>query len=888
MELVLKHNLPSQITTFVGRADEIIALAAQLDDPACRLLTIVGPGGMGKTRLALEVAQRKVESFAGVYFVPLAPIIDPRNIPLTIVEFTPLQIQDCNCDLSVKLLDYLHDKRILLVLDNFEHVLEGVGIVADILEHAPKVKLVVTSREALNLKSEWLHPITGLTFPHASDDQPLERFSAVQLFFERAHQVQAHLVREEALDDVIRICQQVDGMPLAIELAASWLKTLTPAAIADEISRSVDILTTRSRDVSERHRSIRAVFNHSWALLTAEECDVFRKLSIFQGHFTREAAQAVAGASLHHLASLVDKSLVVLHNDGRYSLHELLRQYGKEELHAAEQAEPVKDAHATYYLNLLRQSEPDLKGKRQIEALDHIEADFENIRSAWYWAVQHHQADAIYHAVESINFFCDMRARYQEGVELLRLAWESFSAQPSGDLSAVLSRIRSRYLRLIVMGNRSYEGELSELLQEIAAYRSQAERLDRQEDLAYWCYLEAVTTLTFSVNLDVPLDRSQVALLERSQAIFRSLGDRFYVADIFAWLGSAQSILVSTEQGVPFVQQSYAIAEQIGDRNGMAWTLYNLALGHFSLGNYEQCERDIRRALACMEELKTIKGIVLTSYQWVLVLTLRGELDTARQLAEEMLRLSRELCYVDGESCLIGVLALLVALMEDDYPTAAQWAAQSKGFNLGIFGCYKIQTYEWGQLVSACGLGDNEAIRLSLSELSHRILDARVHALFGLAAAAVLCANTHQPEKAVEYLSLAFAQPDSAIGWMKRWTLILRLRAQLEAELDPEVYAAAEKRGRSLEPQRLIQQLIGHRPAPPSVTQSLFEPLTERELDVLRLLAEGLSNREIAERLSLSVATVKVHTRNIYAKLDVSSRSQAILRGSEMRLLAIP
>lgn len=888
MELVLKHNLPWQLTTFVGRADEITALAAQLDDAACRLLTIVGPGGMGKTRLAIEVARRKTESFAGVYFVPLAPIIDPRQIPLTIVEFTPLQIQDCNCDPRGKLFDYLHDKRILLVLDNFEHVLEGVGIVTEILEHAPNVKIVVTSREALNLKSEWLHPIAGLTFPHPGDDQPLEPFSAVQLFFERAHQVRATLAQEDALNDVIRICQQVDGMPLALELAASWLKTLTPADIAGEISRNVDILTTRSRDVSERHRSIRAVFNHSWALLTAEERDVFRKLSIFQGHFTREAAQAVAGASLHQLASLVDKSLVVLHDTGRYSLHELLRQYGKEELHAAGQAEPVKDAHAAYYLNLLRQFESDLKGRRQIEALDDIEADFENSRAAWHWAVKHHQVDAIDHAVESINFFCDMRARYQEGIDLLRLAWESFSAQPSGNLSAVLSRIRSRYLRLIVMGNRSYEGELSELLQEITTYRSQAERLDRQEDIAYWGYLEALTTLTFSVNLDIPLDTSQIALLERSQAIFQSLGDRFYVGEVFAWLASAHSILFTTEQALPFVQQSHAIAGQIGDRNGVAWTLYNLALGHFSMGNYEQCERDTRRALACMEELKTIKGIVLTSYQWVLVLTLRGELETARRLAEDMLRLSRELCYVDGESCLIGILSLLVALMEDDYATAAEWAAQSKGFNLGIFGCYKIQTYEWGQLVSACGLGDDEAIRLSLADLSHRLLDARVHALFGLAAAAVLCARTHQPEKAVEYLALAFAQPESAIGWMKHWKLITHLREQLEAELDPEVYAAAERRGRSMEPQRMIQQLVGQSPAMPSEGQALIEPLTERELDVLRLLAEGLSNREIAERLVLSVATVKVHTRNIYAKLDVSSRSQAILRGSEMRLLVLP
>jgi predicted ATPase len=330
VERIRKHNLPAQRTSFIGRADEIADLTALLDDPECSLLTLVGPGGIGKTRLAIEVARQKIDDFRdGVYFVPLAPVADVENVPLAVLESLSYQFQQGSHGARQDVLSLLSEKHLLLVMDNFEHLLDGAGLITDILNTAPAVKILVTSREALNLQEEWVRTLTGVSYPTDGSLDRLEDYCAVQLFLDRARRMRGHFSIEADPANIARICALTEGMPLALELAAGWLNTLTPADIVTEIEHNLDILSTRSRDVAERHRSMRAVFCHSWCLLSPEEKTVFQRLSLFRGGFTREAAAEVASASLDVLAALVAKSLLTLSATGRYTIHELLRQYAE-------------------------------------------------------------------------------------------------------------------------------------------------------------------------------------------------------------------------------------------------------------------------------------------------------------------------------------------------------------------------------------------------------------------------------------------------------------------------------------------------------------------------------------------------------------------------------
>jgi predicted ATPase len=291
-------------------------------------------------------------------------------------------------------------------LDEFEHLLSGVALITDILQAAPDVKILVTSREALNLNEEWPRQIGGLRYPTGQPMEEIEDYSAVQLFAERAYRFRATFSLSDELDGVVRICQLVQGMPLGIELAAAWLKTLPCTRIADEIQASLDFLASPLRNVPDRHRSMRAVFDHSWKLLTGEEQAVFRRLAVFRGGFEHEAAQQVAAASLFVLTALVDKSLLQWTAGGRYDIHELLRQYAEQQLEAAGETEMARAAHSAYYMDFLAQRDADVKGRRQIDALHEIKTDFENIRVAWQWSQDHREYDAISQGCE---LFAELR-----------------------------------------------------------------------------------------------------------------------------------------------------------------------------------------------------------------------------------------------------------------------------------------------------------------------------------------------------------------------------------------------------------------------------------------------------------------------------------------------
>lgn len=414
------HNLPHPASPGIGRSAELAQIAALLRSPECRLLTLTGLGGIGKTHLALRAAWRCLDDAVtypdGVWFVPLAQVDAAEHIAATLVNVLALPVQGAR-GVQEQLLAALRPRRMLLVLDNLEHLLSACDLLADILAAAPGLNLLCTSRERLNMPAEWVLEVGGLDVPDQNDSAALSDYSAIQLFVQRATQAQAGFaLTHDNRAAVIQLCRDVDGIPLALELAATWLNVLSCDAIVRELEQTLEILASRLRSVPARHRSMHAVFDHSWQLLSPAEQHALLGLAVFRGGFLREAAEHVAGVPLTLLAALLDKSLLRRSATERYSLHELLRQYLGEQL-ARQPAlhEHYRSAHSAYWLAFLQQRQHLLFSPHEKAVMDEVAADIENIRRAWREAINRQAFAALDGALRTLAYFYYVRSWLHEG-----------------------------------------------------------------------------------------------------------------------------------------------------------------------------------------------------------------------------------------------------------------------------------------------------------------------------------------------------------------------------------------------------------------------------------------------------------------------------------------
>lgn len=879
------HNLPVPLTSLIGRSQEVDEMSTLLNDPSCRLLTLVGPGGIGKTRLAVEVATRMLETFSdGVFFVSLSPLNQASDLLTVIAEAMLFRFQQDQRSPREQFFAYLYEKqaqRMLLVLDNFEHLLDGMGLVVDILAATIGLKILVTSREALNLQEEWVRPVAGLTYPPDDGGEQFEEYSSVQLFLDRARRIRGDFDLAEDEAGVLDICRLVEGMPLAIELVVGWLKTLRPADIAHEIRNNLDILASRSRNLPERHRTLRSVFDHSWHLMSESERAVFQKLSVFRGGFTREAVYVVAGASLQILAVLIDQSLLRLNAVGRYTVHELLRQYGAEQLEAAQETETVQQAYIEYYLGLLHQLERDIKAGQQIAALDTIATDFENVRHAWQLAVRLRHAVALDQAIESLHLFADMRGRYHDIVYLLQAAVEQFFHTTDPEQVFILRRIQARLTRLILLGNLEIEGDLRAQIDICleAAYARQD-----QAEIGFCLLISGIVTI-WETREEPPNIRA-AALFQESADIYKTLDDPFSLAEALAWRACPPAIGEDDTAG-ELLWQSLELRREIGDRNGIAWITLNLSDVMLAQLDYLQCERYAHEALALMREIGSSKGILQALFKLALLRLLKGKLEEALALTEHMLDLADKTSSLDGKMQSVSLLALVRCVKDESYQEGVALAQKRQALSQEIFfGGHKEWGARWGQALAHCGLGQYDAARRDCASFVWIRQDDPATASVCLVIEAVALVYEEKLETAVELLSLAFQQPTWASGWLHHWPKVARLRHELRDKLGERVYQAAWERGGAYDLKAIIQSIHGEMNdvSPQLANHSLLEPLSARELEVLGLIAKGLSNREIARQLVLSVGTVKVHTRNIYGKLGVNSRTQALAQAARVGL----
>jgi len=831
--------LPFQPTTFVNRTTELAELDSLLGDPACRLLTLVGPGGIGKTRLAVRVAKTSAGQFDdGVYFVPLQPLDSPEFIVSAIADSLRFAFSP-GVDPQQQLLQYLREKALLLVLDNFDHLLDGAKLLTEILEAAPDVKLLVTSREVLNLQAEWRYPVRGLQYPETTTAEQPGTYGAFQLFVERARQVRGGLSLAEEQAGIVRVCQLVEGMPLALELASTWTKTLPTDKIANEIQHNLDFLTTSLRDVPQRHKSMQAIFEQTWGRLSDEERSVFRALSVFSGGFRREAAEAVVNVSMRVLSDLVDKSLLTREPDGRYQIHELLRQYAQARLEAVpDESLRIHDRHAAYYARFLHQREQDLTGGRQRDASLEIEAEIDNIRGAWNWAVECSGVEAIEQAQYSLRVFCSVQSRFLEGMGAFEKAVRMLDkGDPSTEflLAKVLCSLGAMCSRGGALEKAQAVLERScRLYTRHADLTTPAQGYDPRILLAY-------VDVFLGSNINVAEQMVREALDDNTRR-----DDHFNITSACFMLSVLARLQGKYEEARHYAQQGYECTLITGDVYQRSNILQELAAFSLWTGNTADAKRHLQSAYVIQKDLGDYRSIADTFTRLGEIALLEGDNAEARRCYEQ----ARAICHDRGDK--VGLAAALEGM--GNSARAMRHYGEARRYL-------------------------REALQISSQHMVSRTLSIFV----GIGE---LFLQTGKQPRGIELLALAMHHPAGDQDTKDRAQRLLNhYQATTEAvqQTSTDVDFEAVTTGLLDELQMPDEQALARHPR--YADEPLIEPLSERELAVLTLVTNGRSNREIADQLFLSVATVKWYLTHIYSKLGVQSRTLAMVRARQLNLL---
>jgi DNA-binding SARP family transcriptional activator len=616
-------NLPVHLNPFIGRIEEHSKLTRLLKDPDIRLLTILAPGGMGKSRLAVEVARTLESHFEhGVFFIPLAPLETPDMI----LNYIADAIGYVCCEgkpLNQKLLDFFRDKSILLVLDNFEHLLEKSYWIRDLLAAAPNLKVLTTSRSPLNIRVENRFHLAGMKFPTGgTNGEVISTYTSVKLFLQSARRARPTFrPTEEDWPHIGEICRLVGGMPLGIEMASSWLEMLSLPEIVTEIQAGLEFFETSLSDIPERQHSLYTIFDHAWKMLTDEERVLFPQIAIFRGGFTREAAEKIIGVSLRQLVGFANRSLLTRTPDDRFEIHELLRQYGFEKL----QKEPeiyrqVKTRYAEYFCKKMGDWHQALISGRQQQALMEIDTDFENVRHAWEISAWLKRLDLLETAHNGLVLYLNRRVRYEEGVSLCELAAEHISDDsPEG--------VR---LNIWLHGNLAsfyyYQGRIDQVPDHIQELEALVDRLepDQSRDdkmaMAFALYIKGL-----DLDRKGKFSTAYNTIYQQSLKLFQELGEEWWSARIYRFVAIASWVDEDLDAAYNHYQEALKISRKLNDHYGLAVTLERLGwFAAYGKGTLEKAENFLqessqivmklddpnsyRRHLYCLEQIANIYG----------------------------------------------------------------------------------------------------------------------------------------------------------------------------------------------------------------------------------------------------------------------------------------
>ena len=859
---------PFHVTSLVGREREVQIATQLMQRTGVRLLTVTGPGGVGKTRLALEIAADLRPLFPdGVCFVALAPINDPDLVVPTIAQALGLK-EGGDQSLLEHASAFLREKRLLLVLDNFEQIVAGAPQLAGLLAACPKVKMLITSRALLHIEGEHEFPLSPLALPDAgrlSDLAYLSHSAAVALFVQRAQALKHDFeLTTENAPTIAAICMRLDGLPLALELAAARIKLLPLQALLARLTRRLVVLTGGRQDAPARQQTLRNTIAWSYDLLTAGEQQLFRRLSVFVGGCTLEAVEALyeilggeaASSVLDEVASLLDKSLLMQiehrNDEPRLMLLETIREFGWERLEANSEMEVTRDTHAAYYLHLAEEAEPQLTGAEQERWWERLDREQENMRAALRWLLRQGEEKKGARNIEqalrqgaALWRYWDVRGHLSEGRGFL----EQALAGSEGVAPAVRAKALNAAARLAVVQG---DYDLSETLagESLALYR---ERGDTRG-----------IALSLSSLARVAFERGNTAaaraLFEESAALCREGGDEENLAwSLFclAWLAFDQGDYTTAS---PLYQQSLGLYRQRGNKSGMARTLLHSArLLLVSQGDPATVRSLLEEGLALFQEVGDKQGMADAWYFFGQFTFSQGESARANVLTRESVRLYREMGDRHGLALSLTALAGISAAQGD---AGAARALYEEGLALGRT------------------IGDKAAMAFSLEGLAD-----------GLVAQG-------EPERAARLWGAAEVLREALGGLPAPVDRAGHEQAVASAHhlLGEQAFATAWTQGRSMTPEQALaarepQAIPGERvpvapPRPPaSPAPSYPAGLSAREVEVLRLVAQGLSNAQIAQRLIISPYTVNAHMRSIYSKLEVSSRIAVMQYAARHNLL---
>jgi predicted ATPase/DNA-binding CsgD family transcriptional regulator len=847
-----KHNLPTSLTPLIGREQAVMEVCALLRQPEIRLLTLTGTGGVGKTRLGLEIATNLLDDFAdGVCFVSLASVSYADLVLPTIASELGLR-NTGGWPLFEQLSTTLREQHLLLVLDNFEQVVAAASALVAVLQTCPGLKMLVTSRATLHVRGEYEVRVTPLALPDPQcldDDEALSQSAAVALFLERAAALAPGFhVTSANMRAVAEICVRLDGLPLAIELAAARSKLLPPQALLARLERRLAVLTRAAQDLPERQQTLRKALAWSYDLLTGQEQRLFRLLSAFVGGCTLQAASAVASLGgnadsqqamevLDGVASLVDKSLVQqTQQEGeepRLLLLETVREYGQECLMASSEALSIPRAHAHYYLALAELAQQHLIGAQQGKWLDQLEQEQDNLRVAWQWFLDHQEQELACRLGAALWRFWWMRGYLSEGRSVL----EQMVTMSEG----IAVSVRARVLNAAgVLAGMQGDYRRAETLcgESLKLFKEQQE--PHGMVISLWM-LGYVPMMEGNYVLARELE-------EEALSLSRQIDDRWGIATSLRMLASLTYEEGNSLLACSLGEASVATSRLAGDNWTVGEALGITALALLTQGHLEHAQHSLEECLTLCRELGNKRSVAYALSLLGLTAYLQSMYTRGHLLCEEGLRLSREVG--DRRAMVFNLYGLsVIALGQSEYV-----AAQT---------CFEACL----ELLLALSYTHKSFLALSLEGLAYTAL-AQGKPVW---ATRLLGAAELVREEGPALPAITRKRYGQAV-------------ADARQQLGEETFHGAWTEGRSM---TLKQVLVARRPvrtpfpaevsAPAPAKSPLASPagLTAREVEVLRLVARGLTNPQIAEKLVISPQTVHAHLRSIYSKVGVTTRSAA-------------